>query len=29
MQIHKPGVKHDPKTFETSYKEKVEKWVQA
>jgi hypothetical protein len=26
MKIHKPGMKHDHITFETNYKEKVEKW---
>lgn len=25
-KIHKPGMKHDSKTFETNYKEQVEKW---
>lgn len=25
-QVHKSGLKHDTKHFETSYKEKVEKW---
>ena len=26
MQIHKPGKKHDPKSFENQYREKIERW---
>lgn len=26
QQIHKPGKKHDPKSFENQYREKIERW---